>query len=119
VWRVRPGYDRAFAETTAAYKALATRTAPEARWRTYQVTAGLPGSSYILFSSAESFGQFDAMMAEGEAAMKGMTPAETATFQEFFRAGVARMVSNKYRLDAGMSYVSAETRATDPDFWDK
>jgi len=28
-------------------------------------------------------------------------------------------VSNKFQLDAGMSYVSAETKATDPAFWNK
>jgi len=119
VWRLRPGYDGAFAAATATYKKLASRTAPNARWRTYQVTAGLPGPSFILFSSVEQFGQFDAMMAEGQAAMEGITPEEGATFEKFFREAIVSMVSNKYRLDAGMSYVSAETKATDPAFWNK
>jgi hypothetical protein len=117
VWRIRPGHDRQFVEAATAYKQLVSRTAPNARWRMYQVTAGMVGPTYISFSSVESFGQFDAMMAEGESAMNGMTPDEGALFERFFRESVISMVSNKYRLNAAMSYVSPETKATDPTFW--
>lgn len=117
VWRLRPGHDRQFAEATAAYKQVVTRAAPNARWRTYQVTSGMPGPTYIIFVSTESFGQFDAMMAEGDAAMQKATAEEMAGFETFFQQSVISMVSNKFRLSPSMSYVSAETKATDPAFW--
>lgn len=117
VWRLRPGHDRQFAEATAAYKKIASRAAPNASWRTYAVTSGMPGPTYIIFSSVEAFGQFDAMMAEGNAAMQGMSPEEIALFERFFQESVLSMVTNKYRLSPTMSYVSAETKASDPAFW--
>ncbi len=117
VWRLRPGHDRQFAEATAAYTKIAGRASPNARWRTYRVTSGMANPAYIIFSSVEAFGQFDAMMAQGEAAMQAMTPEEMALFERFFQGSVLSMVSNKYRLNPAMSYVSAETKATDPAFW--
>lgn len=45
-----------------------------------------------------------------------MTPEESALLEGFFRESVITTNSNKYRLSAAMSYVSAETKATDPAF---
>jgi hypothetical protein len=117
--RVRPGHDDQFAAAAKAYKAMATRSMPTARWRIYQVNAAMPGSTYLIFSSAESFGQFDAIMAEGMAAEKTMTAEERAVFQKFDTEALISAESNKYRLDPSMSYVPAETRAADPAFWSK
>jgi hypothetical protein len=117
--RVRPGHDDQFAAAAKAYKAMAARSMPNARWRIYQVNAGMPGSTYLIFSSAETFGQFDAIMAEGMAAEKTMTAEERAVFQKFDTEALVSAESNKYRLDPSMSYVPAETRAADPAFWSK
>jgi hypothetical protein len=119
VMRVRPGHDDQFATAAKAYKAMAIRAMPNARWRVYQITAGMPGSTYLLFSSVDAFGQFDAMMAEGMGAEKTMTPAERDLFQKFDTEALISAETNRYRLDPAMSYVSAETRAADPAFWSK
>ena len=42
VFHVKPGYDSAFAAVAKSYAAAADRSAPNARWRTYQVMAGAP-----------------------------------------------------------------------------
>jgi hypothetical protein len=117
--RVRPGHEDQFADAAKAYKAIAGRAMPNARWRVYQITAGMPGPTFLIFSSVESFGQFDAMMAEGMGAEKSMTPAERDVFKKFDTEALVNAESNKYRLDPNMSYVSAETKATDPTFWSK
>jgi hypothetical protein len=119
IMRVRPGHDDQFAAAAKAYKAVALRSMPNARWRVYQIAAGLPGSTYLIFSSVESFGQFDAVVSEGMAAEKTITADERATFQKFDSEALMSAESNKYRLDPGMSYVSPETRAADPAFWSK
>ena len=119
VMRVRPGHDDQFAAAAKAYKAIAARSMPNARWRVYQVSAGVAGPTYLLFSSVESFGQFDAMMAEGMGAEKSMTPAERDVFKKFETEALINAETNKYRLDPDMSYVSAETKAADPAFWSK
>jgi hypothetical protein len=119
IWRIRPGHDADFVQAHAAYAKIASTSAPNASWRTYSVTGGMPTGTYITFSSVASFDQFDRNMAEGEATDKAMTPQDQAMFSKFFSEGVISHVSNKYRLDASMSYVSPETRASDPAFWNK
>lgn len=119
IFRVRPGHEAQFAAAAKAYKAAAGRAAPKVRWRLYEVNAGLPGPTYLVFSSTESFAEFDEMLASGEGLMKGMTAEETAVLQKFFSEGLINAESNKYRLDPKMSYVSAETKAADPAFWSK
>ena len=78
-FRIRPGHNDAWVAATKAYKAATARSAPNASWRTYDVVAGAPGGTYLVFSSVGAFAEFDRMMAEGEAAMKGMTAEEAAT----------------------------------------
>jgi hypothetical protein len=119
IMRVRPGHDEQFAAAAKAYKAIATRAMPNARWRVYQITQGMAGSTYLIFQSVESFGQFDAIMAEGMAAQKTMTAEERSLFQKFDAEALISAESNRYRLDPNMSYVPAETRAADPAFWSK
>jgi hypothetical protein len=119
IMRVRPGHDDQFAAAAKAYKAMAGRSMPNARWRVYQVSAGMAGPTYLIFSSVDSFSQFDAMFAEGMAAEKTMTAEERAVFQKFDTEALISAETNKYRLDPNMSYVSPETKAADPAFWSK
>src|SRR6185369_7730427 len=46
-FRVRPGYEEAFANVAKAYAAAAKRAAPNVSWRTYQVIAGLAGPTFL------------------------------------------------------------------------
>jgi hypothetical protein len=119
IMRVRPGHDDQFAAAAKAYKALAARSMPNAKWRVYEVSAGMPGPTYLIFSSVESFGQFDAAFSEGMAGEKTVTAEERAVFQKFNTEALINAESNKYRLDPQMSYVSPETKAADPAFWSK
>ena len=48
-FRVRPGYEESFANAAKAYAAAAKRAAPNMSWRTYEVLAGLPGPTYLVF----------------------------------------------------------------------
>ena len=119
IMRVRPGHEDQFAAAAKAYKALAARSMPTARWRVYEVSAGMPGPTYLIFSSVESFGQFDATFAESMAGEKTVTADERAVFQKFNAEALINAETNKYRLDPVMSYVSPETKAADTAFWSK
>ena len=59
------------------------------------------------------------MFAAGTAAEKTMTAEERAVFQKFNTEALINSETNRYRLDPNMSYVSPETRASDPAFWSK
>ena len=88
-FRVRPGHQEAWIAATKAYKAAAARSAPGASWRTYDVVAGAPGGTYLVFSSVGTFAEFDKMMAEGEATMKGATAEEGAVLGKFMKESVS------------------------------
>lgn len=117
--RIRPGHEDQFVAAAKAYQAVAGRSLPNARWRIYQITQGMVGPAFLIFTSVESFDKFDAIMADGMAAEKSMTADERATFQKFDTEALLNAESNRYRLDPSMSYVSAETKAADPAFWSK
>ena len=118
-FRIRPGHQDAWMSATRAYKAATTRSAPLASWRTYAVVAGASEGTYLLFSSVGAFGEFDRMMAEGEATMKGATADEMGVLGKFMKESVISSSTNRYRLDPVQSYVNAETKAKDPAFWSK
>jgi hypothetical protein len=116
-FRIRPGHEPAWIAATGAYKAAAARSAPNANWRTYRVVAGGPDGTYLVFSSVASFGEFDKMMADGDATMKGATADEMKVLGAFMKESVINVSTNRYRLDPKQSYVDAATKAKDPGFW--
>ena len=116
-FRIRPGHEPAWIAATNAYKAAAARSAPGANWRTYRVVAGAPDGTFLVFSSVAAFGEFDKMMADGDATMKGATAEEMATLGKFMRESVITVSTNRYRLDPKQSFVDAATKAKDPAFW--
>jgi len=117
IFRVRPGHEQGFADAAKSYAAAAKRAAPNANWRTYEVIAGLPGPTYLVFSSVRAFGDFDQSMKEGMELGKAFTPEELATLQKFSTAGLINAETQRFRLDPGQSYVDAATKAKDPAFW--
>jgi hypothetical protein len=118
-FHVKPGYYQEWVAASKAYASAAARSAPNASWRTYDVVAGAPGGTYLVFSSVESFAEFDRMAAEGEATWKGMTADESAALGKFMREGLAKTVTQRFRIEPAMSYVDAATKAKDPAFWGK
>ena len=117
VFRVRPGHEGEFAAAGKAYGAAAGRSAPATNYRVYEVTAGMPGPTYLIFSSMVGYGEVDTMMTAGEATMKGMTPEEMAALQKFSTDALISAETFRFRIDPEMSYVPKEVRAQDPDFW--
>jgi hypothetical protein len=116
-FRLKPGHYEEWVAATKAYKSASARSAPDASWRTYEVVAGAPGGTYLVMSSAASFADFDKMASEGEATWKNMTPEESAVLNRFMKEGVINTVTQRFRVEPGMSYVDAATRAKDPAFW--
>jgi len=116
-FRVRPGHEGEFDAAAKAYIAAATRAAPTTTFRTYEVIAGGLTPTYIIFSSVSAYGQFDEMFANGMKTMGGASVEERAALQKFSTDALLNGDTNRFRLDPTQSYVNAETRATDPAFW--
>jgi hypothetical protein len=116
-FRVRPGHVADFESAAKAYGASAERAAPGYGYRIYEVTAGMPQPTFLVFATVESYAQFDNMVANGQKTMQGFTPDEMATVQKFSTDALLSQETNRFALNPTMSYVAAETRATDLAFW--
>jgi len=117
IFRVRPGHQATFAAAAKAYGAAASRTAPGTNFRIYEVIAGMPAPAYLIFTSTTSFGDFDKVLAGGEATMKGLTADERAALDKFGKEALVNEETHRFRVDPEMSYVPKEVRAADPAFW--
>jgi hypothetical protein len=116
-FRVRPGHEQEFDAAAKAYGSAAARSAPSTTFRVYEVVAGMLTPTYIVFSSVETYAQFDQMMANGMQTMQNATADERSTLQKFSTDAQLTAETNRFRLDPRQSYVSRQTRATDPAFW--
>jgi hypothetical protein len=117
IYRVRPGHDAQFEAVAKAYGAARMRVAPKAGFRVYQVIAGMPTPTFLIFSSVEDYSEFDGMTAAIQDTVKALTAEEQAARQKFQSEGVISSEMNYFKLDPIQSYVSKETRAKDPEFW--
>jgi hypothetical protein len=116
-FRVRPGYEEAFANVAKVYAAAAKRAAPNMSWRTYEVMAGIPGPTFLVFSSVQAFADFDRGMQDGMAIGKSFTPEEQQMMEKFGSSGLINAETQRFRLDPVQSYADAATKAKDPKFW--
>jgi len=116
-FRVKPGHRADFEAAAKAYGVAAQRAEPKTSYRMYELIAGAPGLIFFVFSSVESYAQFDDMRAAGDKTAQGFTAEERTAVQKFSAEGLLSSETNRFRLDPAMSYVSQETRAQDPAFW--
>jgi hypothetical protein len=117
VFHVKPGHQRSFEAAAKAYGAAMDRIDHDASYRVYEVMAGMPSPTYLVFSSVTSYAGFDKMMANDMAVMKAATDDERGTLETFEANGLASTETTRFRLDPAMSYVTQEVRADDPAFW--
>jgi hypothetical protein len=113
---VKTGQEMKFEKVLKTYNAARKRVAPDSSYRCYMVVAGMPGPTYFLMISAEDYGRFDQEAANHAKVFQSATAEENAEFDKWGDI-VVREETQRFRLDPGQSYVSKETRATDPEFW--
>jgi hypothetical protein len=117
IFRTRPGHEQQFEAAAKAFGAATKRAGTYAAYRVYEVIAGIPGPTYLVFSSVSAFADFDQAMSDGDKAMKGASPDELATLQKYMLEGAVNVETQRFRVDPVQSYVPKETRAQDPAFW--
>ncbi len=117
VVRVRPGHEAEFDAAAKAFGSAAQRASPTTQYRVYQVLAGMPTPTYIIFSSLATYAEFDQMFANSMKTMRAASDSEQAALHKYSTDAALSWETNRFRLDPRQSYVSRETRATDPTFW--
>lgn len=115
-FRVRIGQQQAFEAASKTWMASAKRNAPNTSYRTYALVAGGVGAAYMVFTSRESYAEFDQSIGERDKIWAGMTPDELAVMEKA-SGGIISTVTDHFRVDPTMSYVDEATRAQDPAFW--
>jgi hypothetical protein len=113
---VKQGQDEKMDALFKTYAAVRKRVSPEASYRVYNVSAGMPDPTYVVITSVEDYGEFDRTEAEHMKVFQSATPEESAILAKWGEA-VDRSVVNRFRVDPVQSYVSKEVRASDPEFW--
>jgi hypothetical protein len=115
-FRMKPGHEASFEAAAKAYNALVDRAGTGTGYRVYQVIAGAQDPTFMIFSSVASYADLDQSDADGGKIWGLRNEGDKAVFAQFSEDLVFSM-TNRYSLDAKMSFVPAEMRAKDPAFW--
>jgi hypothetical protein len=116
VVRVHMGHETQFEDAAKAYAAARKRAELKAGYRVYRVIAGMPTPAYLVFASAEDYGEFDQKLAAGMATYKEANSEEKSALKVGGEA-IISWEANRFRVDPRQSYVPKETRESDPEFW--
>lgn len=115
---LKPGYDSAFVETRKLVHAAHEKANMDEHWAMYQVTSGMPGTTYLLLLPMKSLQEVDlAQESHGKPYGDALGDAGRRQLQEFTRAGVASSETKLLAFSPKMSYPSDEWVAQDPEFW--
>lgn len=115
---LKPGYDSAFAEARKLVHAAHEKANMDEHWAMYQVTSGMPGTTYLLFLPMKSLQEVDlAQESHGKPYGDALGDAGRRQLQEFARTGVASSETKLLAFSPKMSYPSDEWVAQDPEFW--
>lgn len=116
-FRVRPGHDGDFSSAVKIVKDAYAKAKITLSWAVYQVYAGMPGPTYMVWIPMRSLEEVDAarkfqtalMEAEGEEGQKALNKAASD--------GYNFVTQNLYAFNPKMSYPPKEWVAKDPEFW--
>jgi hypothetical protein len=118
IFRVRPGKEGSFYEGAKLYQSVVQQAQVTAPWATYEVMAGMPGPTYLVFVPHKTLAEIDPAVGVGAAIQKAMneeTMKKFGTLSEGFNS-VENLV---FTPSPGMSHLTAEWIAQDPKYWGK
>jgi hypothetical protein len=113
--RTKPGYETAFGEIAGHYKMIAEGNSGIAGWRAYEVIAGAPGGTYLVFTSFPSWAAVDANDAAWARAMGGAA-AHMEAAGKLARESIVSTEVRYFNVNPAISLVPKEMAAADP-FW--
>lgn len=116
-FRVRPGHEHDFENLAKMFKAAYAKAAPETSYRFYQVVAGMPGSTYMAFSTVPALADLDKARAIDAAVMGSLSAEQIQALQKFSQSGLINTETQRFAVNGRMSYVDDATAAQDPAFW--
>jgi hypothetical protein len=112
-YRIRPGNEGAFEETIRLRRALRDSVNLDRPEIGYEVVAGAMSGTYVFIAPLPTLKVLDDRFGRPPAYAEGIRDASKKAAAEA-EISQERML---LRIDAGLSYVSVEFAAGDPDFW--
>ncbi len=115
--RLHPGHENDFVEAFKALGAAHEKINSDTPWVVYQVNAGLPSPSFVVFVPLTALRQNDDLLARRNALQEAEGEEGAQRLQQIVREAYAFTESNVYIVSPEMSHVSKEFAAENPEFW--
>ena len=115
--RVRPGREKDFVD---AFKVLASayeKTNSDLPWVVYQVNAGMPSPTFLIFVPMRALRQNDDLLSRRQGIQAAEGESGFQQMQQIARDSYESTESNIYAVSPQMSHVAADFAAGDPSFW--
>jgi len=116
-FRVRPGHEADFAEAVKIVRAGYEKADVEIHWAVFQISSGMPGPTFLVFTPTKSLKEVDVLLAQAPKVQEAEGENGVKKLQKLAGDGYLTVESNIYAFSPKMSYVSKEIAAGDPDFW--
>jgi hypothetical protein len=114
--RVRPGQDDNYSEYVRTLQNAAREKAKaEAHFAVYQVIAGMPGITYMVFRPLKSLAEYDLRI--GPRVREAMTDDQKKKADKIAGESVMMSETSIYAFNPSMSYLPKEFTARDSSFW--
>ncbi len=114
---VRQGHEEEFAEAMRDLSAAYARLNADAPWVTYQVNAGAPSTTFVIFMPMRSLKEMDDYIARTKALRDAEGTTVDSRLQEIARNAYISWDSELYMVNPAASHISDDFAAGDPGFW--
>jgi hypothetical protein len=115
--RVHPGREKEFVDAFQVLAAAYEKTNSDLPWVVYQVNAGMPSPTFIIFVPMRNLRQNDDLLSRREAIQAAEGESGFEQMQQIARDAYDRVESNIYAVRPEMSHVSKGFAAENPEFW--
>jgi hypothetical protein len=114
VTRLNPGFGSDFEQVRKIVNEAHDKLKLDERWSVYEVVAGAPAGTYIIFYPMASLAEWDKVeQMHGKAYQEAVGDRP----RDFQRAGVKGSETMLFSFSPRMSYLPKEMTDRDPDFW--
>lgn len=114
---VRQGHETEFAEAIRGLRAAYARLNANAYWATYQVTAGAPSSTFVIFLPMGSLDEMDDYINRLAALPEAEGPGVAGQLQQIARDAYRSWDSELFIVSPSQSRMPADFTAGDSAFW--
>lgn len=116
LFNVRPGHEGNFMEAAKLYKSTVEQAKADFPWATYEVLAGMPGPTFLVFAPHRTLSEIDPATGAGAQIEKAFTD-ESMKKLSTLAEGYTSVEDMVFAVSPQMSYLTPEFIARDPKFW--